>query len=69
MNFTYNKLKGRIVEVFGSQAEFSKNIGLSEQSVTAKLAGRTGFSQEDIIKWCESLNIDQHDIGLYFFAR
>lgn len=69
MSFSYNKLKGRIVEVFGSQAEFSKQISLSEQSITAKLAGRSGFSQDDIIKWCEALNIDQNDIGLYFFAR
>lgn len=69
MSFTYNKLRGRIVEVFGSQADFAKAINTTEQTVTAKLAGRSGFSQEDIIKWCEALHIDQNDIGLYFFAR
>lgn len=69
MNFTYNKLKGRIVEIFGSQSLFSKRIGLSEQSITAKLAGRSKFSQDDIITWCDALGIDQNDIGLYFFTR
>lgn len=69
MTFAYNKLKGKIVEVFGSQALFSRAINLSEQSVTAKLAGRTKFSQEDIIEWCEALGIDQNDIGLYFFTH
>lgn len=69
MAFKYNKLKGKIVEVFGSQADFSERIKLSEQSITAKLAGRSRFSQDDIITWCEALDIDQNDIGLYFFTR
>lgn len=69
MSFSYNKLKGRIVEIFGSQSLFSKRIGVSEQTITAKLAGRSKFSQDDIIEWCTALDIDQNDIGLYFFTR
>lgn len=69
MNFKYNKLRGRIVEKFGSQAEFSKEIGQSEQIVTAKLAGRSSFTQDNIIKWSKALDIDQNDIGSYFFAQ
>ncbi len=69
MTFAYNKLRGKIVEVFGSQTTFSKAIHLSEQSITAKLAGRSRFSQSDIITWCDALGIDQNDIGLYFFTR
>ena len=69
MNFKYNKLRGRIVEKFGSQAEFSREIGQSEQIVTAKLAGRSSFTQDNIIKWSKALDIDQNDIGSYFFAQ
>jgi len=69
MNFRYNKLRGRIVEKFGSQSEFSKEIGQSEQIVTAKLAGRSSFTQDNIIKWSKALDIDQNDIGSYFFAQ
>lgn len=69
MSFKYNKLKGRIVEIFGTQAAFSKSIGVSEQTITAKLAGRSMFSQDDIINWCKALLIDQNDIGLYFFTH
>lgn len=68
MVFRYNKLRGRIVEVFGSQAKFAEKIGLSEQIITAKLAGRSSFTQDNIVAWCEALNIDQADIGSYFFA-
>lgn len=65
---TYNKIRGKIVEVFGSQREFAKAIGLSEQSVTAKLNGRTDLSQDDILKWADALNLKASDIGNYFFT-
>ena len=69
MGFLYSKLRGRIVEVYGSQKEFSKNIGLSEQSITAKLNGRSDFSQDDIIRWSNALQIGLCDIGTYFFNQ
>ena len=69
MDFKYNKLRGRIVEIFGTQAEFAKKIKKSEQIVTAKLSGNSKFTQDNIIEWCEALNIDQNDIGSYFFAK
>lgn len=68
MSFQYNKLRGKIVEVFGSQAKFAEAVGQSEQIVTAKLSGRSSFTQDNIISWCEALGIDQNDIGNYFFA-
>jgi len=69
MSFAYNKLRGRIIEICGSQAEFSKRVGQSEQSITAKLSGRSSFTQENIITWSEVLDIDQNDIGSYFFTQ
>jgi transcriptional regulator with XRE-family HTH domain len=69
MSFRYNKLRGKIVEVFGSQAKFAEEIGQSEQNITAKLAGRSSFTQDNIVTWCQALNIDQADIGSYFFTR
>lgn len=68
MRFKYNKLKGKIVEVFGTQKDFAKAVGMSEQIVCAKLDGRSRFTQENIITWCKALDIDQNEIGLYFFT-
>ena len=65
----YPKLRGRIVEKFESQKAFSERIGLSEQSITAKLNDRAGFSIEDIVKWCNELEIKQDEVGVYFFAN
>lgn len=69
MSFAYNKLRGRIVEVCGTQSEFAKRVGQSEQIVSAKLAGNSSFTQENIIAWSNVLNIDQNDIGNYFFTQ
>ena len=69
MSFKYNKLRGRIVEICGTQSKFAEKIKLSEQSITAKLAGRSSFSQTDIVTWSEALNIDRENIGEYFFAQ
>lgn len=69
MDLSYNKLRGRIVEICGSQSEFAKRVGQSEQIVSAKLSGNSSFTQENIINWCDVLDIDQSDIGNYFFAK
>ena len=69
MRFRYNKLRGKIIEIFGSQARFADFLGVSEQLVTAKLASRSSFTQENIISWAEALHIDQREIGEYFFTQ
>lgn len=69
MSFQYNKLRGRIVEIFGSQAKFADVVGQSEQIITAKLSGRSSFTQDNIITWSRALNIDQNEIGNYFFTQ
>lgn len=65
----YSKLRGRIVEMFGTQSEFAGKIGASEQTITNKLAGKSQFSQDDIILWCNVLGIAAGDVGDYFFAQ
>lgn len=65
---TYAKLKGRIIEKFGSQKNFAETIGLSQTSLSRKMNCETGFSQEDIIRWSEVLEIDRADYGAYFFT-
>lgn len=68
MTFTYNKLRGRIVEMFGTQERFSEVIGISNVSLSKKMNGKTQFKQSDIILWCEKLEIPFKEIGFYFFT-
>ena len=65
---TFAKLRGRIVEKYGSQRSFAKAIGKTEQTIIAKLSGKSEFSKKDIIEWCNVLDITENDITVYFFA-
>lgn len=69
MKFNYSKLKGKIVEVFGTQRNFATAIGLSERSVSLKLNNITEFSQDEIFKIVQALGIDWYQIHDYFFAQ
>lgn len=68
MGFEYNKLRGRIVEKYGTQAKFAQELGISPTAMSEKMTGKTTFSQRDIEKWRQLLDIDSEDIGKYFFA-
>lgn len=68
MAFDFSKLKGRIVEKYGTQAEFAKAFGISENSLSLKMNNKTKFSADDIIKIADMLDIQQTDVGLYFFT-
>lgn len=65
----YAKLRGRIVEKYGTISRFGEVVGLSGVSMSKKLTGITGFSQADIIRWCDLLDIDLSDVGIYFFTQ
>ena len=40
MAFDYSRLKGRIVEVYGTNAAFSKDMGWSERTMSLKMNGK-----------------------------
>lgn len=68
MEYSYNRLRGKIIEVYGTQGAFAEVIGISETALSKKMTGKTGFDQKDIVKWCNALNIPIEDAGQYFFA-
>ena len=68
VSFEYRKLRGRIVEKFGTYGNFAEKINVSMVTVSNKLRGVTQFSQDDIVLWCEALEIPLSDSGAYFFA-
>ena len=68
MPYTYSKLRGRIVEKYGTLTAFAEKIAISTNSLSKKMTGKTGFSQEDIRVWSELLDIDPSEYGEYFFT-
>lgn len=64
----YHKLKGRIVELYGTQGSFARKLGISKNSMSKKLTGKTQFSQSDIVSWALLLNLERKEYGEYFFT-
>ena len=67
--FVYNKLRGRIIEKYGSMKVFAAAIGLSLNSLSRKLNNKVDISREEIVFWAELLDIPAEEYGAYFFAR
>lgn len=68
MSFNYNKLKGRIVEKFGTLDKFSDKTKMSATTIGRKLSGKSLWSQDEIIKACELLEIPMDEMTAYFFC-
>lgn len=67
-HYEYRKLIGRIVEKYGTRKAFAEAIGISENSMSLKLNGKTGFSRDEMARWGKLLDIDVSEFGDYFFA-
>ena len=67
MIFDYSALNGKIIEVFGTQYEFSKQMDISERSISLKLNNKVSWKSTEISKACKLLQIRVEDIGKYFF--
>lgn len=65
--YKYRKLRGRIIERYGTQGEFAKAIGLSRTGLSNKLTCKSEFTQSDIVKWADKLGIEQDEYPSYFF--
>ena len=69
MAFNYRKLRGRIREIFGTQEEFAKSMNLSTTSISAKLNNKIEWSQQEINRAAEVLNIPDNKVFTYFFTE
>ena len=68
MPFDYRKLRGRIIEKYGSQTGFAKAMGWSERTLSLKITGNRPWKQPDICKAIELLELTEEDIPLYVFT-
>lgn len=65
---SYAKLRGRIVEKYGSQAAFAAAIGWREALMSAKLNNKSEWAFSEVMKACELLEIPVSEAHQYFFC-
>ena len=67
--FDYSKLRGRITEKCGNQKNFCRQMGISQSTLSNKFACVTYFSQPEIHRIKEFLDIAPEELSHYFFTR
>jgi transcriptional regulator with XRE-family HTH domain len=67
MEFNYNKLRGKIKEVYGTQDSFAEALGIGRVSLSQRLNNSADFSNLEIFSACRLLGISQLEIAEYFF--
>ncbi len=67
IELNYDKLRGKIREVLGTQSKLANLIGLDETTISNKMNSNTYFTQKEILKISEILNIKIEEIPEYFF--
>lgn len=68
MAFNYDKLSGKIVEVFGTRYKFAEAMEWSERTLSLKMSGERPWKQPDICKAINLLKLTEEDIPTYFFT-
>ena len=68
MPYSYKKLRGKIKELYVSQKKFAEKLRVSENSISIKLSCKTEFSQSDVEKWADFLEIRRVDYGEFFYT-
>lgn len=69
MKFDYSKLRGRIREILGSEANFCKAMPMTRSTLSLKLNGKVEFTQSEIVAAMEVLQLPMSAIGEYFFKE
>ena len=64
---THSKLRGKVVEVFGTLSRLSEESGIPLSTLSRKFNGKLSWTQKDIRLISALLRIDKAEIGFYFF--
>ena len=67
--YNYSKLLGRMKERGVTQESLAEAIGRDKGTISTKLNNKSNFTAVEIDSICKLLDIDNNDIGAYFFAR
>lgn len=69
MAFEYSELIRLIRFKFGTQDVFAKALGIGRVSLSQRLNNKLDFTQEEILKSAELLEIPKESIPYYFFTE
>ena len=66
--FETSKLRGRIIEKFGTLSAFAREVSNSMTFISLYMNGKTQLDQKTMDEWITVLDIPNDEIDQYFFA-
>lgn len=66
--WNYDKLRGKIKEKYGSQDKFAEKMKIGRVSLSQRLTGKLEFSQNEMNRAIELLELEKSEIPIYFFT-
>lgn len=63
------KLRGRIIERYGTLTRFAEATGVTNQTITAVLNGTRTPAGMAMIGWLASLGIDREEANAFFYPE
>lgn len=67
--FDNSKLRGKIIEMYGTIGNFSKAVDRNRSSISRMLNGKAPMDRGDIFLFRAALDISNDEIGDYFFKK
>lgn len=64
----HSKLRGRIREKFHTERAFAEAFGCSAPAMSLKLNDKVNWTQDEIFRACQLLDIPGEQINTYFFT-
>ena len=68
VSFSYDKLRGKIREVFGTQDRFAEALGISKSTLSQKLNNCSEFTQQEMMDSMKLLDQNLSQLDEYFFT-
>ncbi len=70
MAFDYSKLRGRIIEKFGTCEAFAEAVGLPKSAVSSRLNNKVSIDSDEMLRWSQPdvLDIPLEAIYVYFLT-
>lgn len=67
--YDYSKLRGRIVEKYGTASAFADALHTHKSQLSAKLNNKVEITKKDIDEWSDLLDISTIDYGTFYFTK
>ncbi len=69
MAYDYRKLRGRIIEKYGTLKDFAADMNWSERTLSLKMNCKVFWKQPEIMKAAKLLEIPSCEVMEYFFSQ